>query len=390
MHAAGFCLNSAGKPIKDDQGQYVRVDPQSLADAKLDRWAAQPNFPEVPADLLEPRLWNKVLSKQWKHADAIHNLEARATVKVGERIANVRSLGSKRILILNDNLAVVLAFSRRRAKHFPLLIQIRRMAAIALAKNLRFSYRWIPSELNVADFDSRHFEDSAPKPSSFSNYRPPFGSNLQDTRGAPTRPADDLLRESLSPFGSLADPTRSHFGSSHLPKLGHERTVQSNSIENFPVDAPSTTGVASAASDCAGGDPSRTSTVKDHGERESVSGDANKKIFASQAASQSKARSGKLPRDGGGPNDDGLCFRRSRRRGRLGGVQRLRRGRHAGPSAQEYRWSGPNAARVGEASPSQSAQLHVRVATSRSQSLGRMPHRTWSFARSRAPVYINI
>ena len=50
------------------------------------------------------------------------NLEARSMVKICDRLGNVVPIVNQRILILNDNLAVVLAFSRKRAHDFRLLL----------------------------------------------------------------------------------------------------------------------------------------------------------------------------------------------------------------------------------------------------------------------------
>ena len=78
-------------------------------------------------------------------------------MKVSDRVGNVPLFFGQRVLIFGDNLAVFLAFSRRRAKHFKLLVQTRRMSAVSLAKNVRFYFRWVASEMNHADEDSRIF-----------------------------------------------------------------------------------------------------------------------------------------------------------------------------------------------------------------------------------------
>ena len=59
---------------------------------------------------------------------------------------------------MNDNLSVVLAFARSRAREFRLITQIRRMCASSLARNTRFYFRWIPSELISGDFGSRRYD----------------------------------------------------------------------------------------------------------------------------------------------------------------------------------------------------------------------------------------
>ena len=152
LEAAGFALDSEGRLENDENGDYIRFDSdlmEKVRDAKLE---LDPLFPEVPAKLLEPGLWHRVQSNRWDFPEAIHLLEARSIVKISDRLANIKYLSNQRILILNDNSAVVLAFSRRRARDFKLLLQVRRLAAVSLAKDFRFAFGWILSELNVADF----------------------------------------------------------------------------------------------------------------------------------------------------------------------------------------------------------------------------------------------
>jgi hypothetical protein len=156
LEAAGFALDAEGRLEKDEHGDYIRLDGDLMEKIRNSKLEADPSFPEVPAKLLEPNLWQRVQSNRWDFSEAIHLLEARSIVKISDRLANIKYLSDQRILILNDNLAVVLAFSRRRARDFKLLLQVRRIAAVSLAKDFRFAFRWIPSELNVADFDSRH------------------------------------------------------------------------------------------------------------------------------------------------------------------------------------------------------------------------------------------
>lgn len=98
----------------------------------------------------------------WRHSDAIHNLKARALTKACDRLGNVVSVSDSKVLLSGDNLAVALAFPTRRARYFKLLCHIRRMRAVVLVGGLQFVCRWIPSELSVVDFDSRHFGGPAP------------------------------------------------------------------------------------------------------------------------------------------------------------------------------------------------------------------------------------
>ena len=65
------------------------------------------------------------------------------------------------MLFLGDNLGCILALSRSRAKDYQMLVQVRRVAAWSLARGVRISFRWIPSEWNTADDPSRLAEAAA-------------------------------------------------------------------------------------------------------------------------------------------------------------------------------------------------------------------------------------
>ena len=58
-------------------------------------------------------------------------------------------------------MAVTLALGRCRARDFKLLIQIRRVAALSLARGIRFYFRWLPSEFNNAEAGSRLDDENA-------------------------------------------------------------------------------------------------------------------------------------------------------------------------------------------------------------------------------------
>ena len=107
--------------------------------------------------------WRSVQSDRWQFTDDISRLEARSVVKAVERMCNSKPVSSFRVLILGDNLGVILAFSRRRARDFRLLIQIRRVVALCLARGVKCYFRWIPSEFNSADFGSRVFDTNESK-----------------------------------------------------------------------------------------------------------------------------------------------------------------------------------------------------------------------------------
>ena len=99
----------------------------------------------------------------WTFEEDILVLEARALDKAAARAGNCLPADGSRILMLGDSLGVILAFPRRRARNFKLLCRIRRVVAIGLARNIKFIFRWIPSELNNADESSCRYDASASK-----------------------------------------------------------------------------------------------------------------------------------------------------------------------------------------------------------------------------------
>ena len=94
----------------------------------------------------------------------IFYLGARGTVSAVERFTNCLNGCNCRVLILGDNLVVILAFGRSRARDFGLLCQVRRACACALAHDLKVSYHWLPSELNSADEGRRIFQSNQNQP----------------------------------------------------------------------------------------------------------------------------------------------------------------------------------------------------------------------------------
>ena len=111
----------------------------------------------MPAELLHAARWRTVLVDRWAFEEGILHLEGRATLKAVERVASSRAGRDGRVLLLGDNMAVVLACSRSRARDVKLLAMIRRAAARSSGRGLRFSYRWTPSEFNSSDEGVRLF-----------------------------------------------------------------------------------------------------------------------------------------------------------------------------------------------------------------------------------------
>ena len=146
--AAGFAIDSTTGLITADVDEL----------AAESRWEVDPSFPEVPATVLNSEHWTLVMADRWMFHDDILVLEARAVLKAAYRIAHSAHGRNCHAVVLVDNMSVVLAMSRYRAKTFKLLVMIRRLASIALARGIRFHLRWIPSEFNYSDEGSRRYD----------------------------------------------------------------------------------------------------------------------------------------------------------------------------------------------------------------------------------------
>ena len=95
------------------------------------------------------------------HKEPITVIEGRATVQSIRHKTRSCKHFNKRHLHFGDNLGMVLAFDRGRAKSFSLLLCCRRACAFSLAAGCQFHHRWLPSEWNKADGPSRKWEREA-------------------------------------------------------------------------------------------------------------------------------------------------------------------------------------------------------------------------------------
>ena len=138
LEAAGYALNEDGELERDEHGNLIKLNSELLDQIHRNRWESNDEFPEIPAKCLNKDLWRRVQFGRFLFKDAIHNLEARALVKTSDRLGNVKSFYILKVLLIGDNLAVTLAFARRRARDFKLLIQTRRLCSIGLCRNVRF------------------------------------------------------------------------------------------------------------------------------------------------------------------------------------------------------------------------------------------------------------
>lgn len=118
------------------------------------------SFIDVDPKLLHKDNWKCLWRTPVRFKEPIHQIEARSILGAVKHRSRDSNKHSHRIVILNDNMGVCLAFQKGRCSNFGLLRIIRRVSAHLLCTGIRLSVRWVPSELNVADEDSRFWERS--------------------------------------------------------------------------------------------------------------------------------------------------------------------------------------------------------------------------------------
>ena len=120
-------------------------------------------FPEVAHEVLDPSQWHCLWAAPMHFREPIHQIEARSVRSLVKHLAKDRHYHNKRVAVFNDNMGVVLAVSKGRCASYGLLRLLRRLSAHTLATGIRLHLRWVPSELNSADADSRRWEPARHK-----------------------------------------------------------------------------------------------------------------------------------------------------------------------------------------------------------------------------------
>ena len=138
-----------------DGQAWGRVDEKTAQKLTETGWELNEKFEEVPSFGLRREFWTPSQWGKWHHSEPIGILEARAVFFSLRRLALTRFGHDLRHLHLCDNLGVVLSIERSRSRNFKVLKVLREIAAYCFARNIHFSIRWVPSELNIADEPSR-------------------------------------------------------------------------------------------------------------------------------------------------------------------------------------------------------------------------------------------
>lgn len=131
-----------------------RLDPESLQMAVQEPVGDLDLVREVPLGFIGED-WKKVDSARWERVEGIPTLEGRSVVWLGQHLARSQKNLGRRHLILTDSMSVTLSLTKGRSSTRSLNRVCRQMAALELMSGMQFSYRWLPSEVNPADFPSR-------------------------------------------------------------------------------------------------------------------------------------------------------------------------------------------------------------------------------------------
>lgn len=147
---------------RDVFSDVLTVLPSVEGEVEAD-FETNPSFPEIDKQHLDPERGHLLWNSQIFHKEPVHLIEARSILAaVKHRVRDSRRHG-RRVLVLNDNMGVVLSIQKGRSSSYGLLRIIQRISSHCLASGVRLHVRWVPSELNVADAPSRHWEAKRPK-----------------------------------------------------------------------------------------------------------------------------------------------------------------------------------------------------------------------------------
>ena len=99
--------------------------------------------------------WKVVSSRPWRRKEHISCLEARAMSSTLKGLLQAGDCQGHRVLIINDSMAATLASSKGRSSGRGMCRAIRQIASLSLILDVAIVFRWLPSELNLADAPSR-------------------------------------------------------------------------------------------------------------------------------------------------------------------------------------------------------------------------------------------
>ena len=131
------------------------------------------SFPEVPREMVEEQTWHVRMARRWRRREHITSLEAESAVIAVRAICREHAGRGRRHLVLSDSMSWVLCATKGRSSRPGMIARCRELAALSIASNSSFTFRWFSSERNPAD-----------EPSS------PTGEDRSQTDDEPTTPAE--------------------------------------------------------------------------------------------------------------------------------------------------------------------------------------------------------
>ena len=197
-------------------------------DAVYDPFQLNHEFQNVPREIALSADCKVMFSSRMYLKEAITVLEGRATLQsIRHKSRSIRHFGCKH-LHLGDNLGMVLAFDRGRAKAIPLLFCCRRALAYSLACGTQFVHRWIPSEFNAADSPSRQWEGEGSQKTPYEESQKAKKRFVTEILypNASRKTASDIFEKDLQEFSSChLKPTAFYPGSESCRGSGEPKTL---------------------------------------------------------------------------------------------------------------------------------------------------------------------
>ena len=99
--------------------------------------------------------WQLAWKGRWRYEEHINIQELRVVSGISRHLARSRRNWDQRHLVLTDSQVSLACCWKGRSRSFPLLRQMRRIAAATLALGIRLCLRWVPTQHNNADLPSR-------------------------------------------------------------------------------------------------------------------------------------------------------------------------------------------------------------------------------------------
>ena len=109
----------------------------------------------LPPQVVQSRRWRNVITGSWHFDQPIHVKESRVETMGLRYVCRSRRFHSCVLLTLGDNLSSVLSHEKARARYYCLRSSVSVGSAYLLACNVPWMHRYIISEMNPTDSDSR-------------------------------------------------------------------------------------------------------------------------------------------------------------------------------------------------------------------------------------------